>query len=1200
MKRKISKLLLGVLIVPILLGLNTNSVDAKNGRYGDSSEAGYIAYTGHTTVYLDPTDDTFKWQSNDKVRANDIFYRTDGFTLSRIRADVTNPETENDPYQYNGSKRQSIDIDIWNKGERREFYYTYNGTKYVTTEWTHTKEKVLETIRGYSEDWYQEIQDKIAKGEPCYIGVDCIMHAYEEDDIEGTVRYNNKTYRYDNWEEMVSDVFHNSKKALSTHYNKFLALNAGATIKDDIQEEPAEVINDYYTFVKKKIVNPGNNPDDGTENPNFGKSGVANSAPKTVTYNESGVFDVGTAIPADETFNNHIEVDNWYGNFTIKKVKTQAYIFEFTYSGYWYTTESGVTANGDGTYTPWSNEVPHATSGKITRTLSPKEYYEFMDLNLYQLSKNADGSYSVDVSWGFDDNVDAKYQNEVTIPYSISYCGNSWSTGQDKTQSSVVYAHETYTKDGYLIPKEYTGHVKVPVIDTSSIYEDSEDYRSANDVLDAAKSVVDSRMDGKKILTTNDELTLNGVNYLDQNGIINDPSLSGNKEAILQAAKTSTGYEIEKNILDRTIDSQEVHIPVTQANDNYYTKLDTWYKSFVFNKGYKNMVVSDYEGYELAIKYGYYDNEPIKVQTPVIAPISIDDSNSTYQQGAKAYDVLNLDGTYTVVFDWDDYFAKKYKGYDIPAGFTKYLTRKEVRFAFAVQMTDVSGEEKIYEVGKDGYTDWIVLDDDGSTTEFDIYIPSWTVENDYENAVEVKVYANNYLEAGQDAENWKVNEDDSLTDPEKKHFYVATYSLPASVQGVMYGFVVTGINDKTTFGSSNKSTFEAGIHQFTRYLHEKTVGLYNRFNVNTNSDAHKFIRTVFRGVNKKNGDTTVSNSWSEKDELPFSAGKSNNSNVLGTLAFGHKIGFEVKTISNINDTGKLDVNASYRWVSSDGSTENTNIALYYDESDDNALIPFSYEDRQNRNPVTIGDGYFDFTYMNDWVKFTAQKRDKTEHALINGKNKAAYNAAGCKITKENMLYSGDEDQLYTNERRQGTAVLRYGKDLLTLSDKQQTSFKESMQTWFGEYQIPSNTKVLDIAKFRAYCVSDGTTEVAMKKYGVAKSDDLTLEQLMTVFAEDGMTGKESFWITDGFLVLNFDITAYNGRNIWGTYYDAYDMWAGEAGTWDSNDHSRIVYAYNKNGSKVELKAYSGDVAVIDVSAGNGFNDRFGAEPLYID
>lgn len=1216
MLKKIRKIIIKSITCLFFISLmfTSNSVNsmAAGNRYGEEPSAeektGYIKWTNHSTVYLDENDN-FVWQSNDKVRSNTVHYSTIGFTFSWIRKDVTNPETEENPYMYaSAGTRYAKFFFIQDIGHTEEYYYTYNGTEYVTTQWTYSKDEVFEQIKSYSEAWYNELTDKINNGEPCFIGVDCIMQICDHNEIKDEHRYRPAEYNYSNWEEMY-DVFTSDKSKVSipTHFNKFLTLNTGTTIVDDKQEEIKETVNDYYTFVKNKIVNPGTNPDDGTVNPNFANSGVVNSAPKTVTYNDSDKFAVGTAIPADEEYNNHVEVDNWYGNFKIKKVTTQTYTYTFTYSGYWYSTEKSWVwdelPNDDGTGGSghwYEYELPHSTSGTITRSLSAKEFYEIMEMNLYQLSMNQDGSYSIDVSWGFDGNVDAKYADTVTVPYSVTYCGTSWSTGDDKNQSDVVYSKNTYTKDGYTVPSEYTGHVKVPVIDTSSIYADSTGYRSANDVKNAAVATVNARMDGKEILTTNDQLNLNGVNYLDLNGILNDSTLAANKDSILSTAKTSTGYEIEKGVLDRTTNQSVVHIPVTQANDNYYSTLDTWYKSFVFNKGYKNFKIIDHEGYEQAIKYGYYDNEPIKVQTPVIAPISIDDSGSTFQRGAYEYDVLNLDGTYTVKFDWDDYFAKKYPGYDMPAGFTKYLTKKEVRFAFNVQMKDVSGTEKIYEVGSDGYTQWIQLDDDGSTTEFEIYIPSWTKEGAYQNGVEVRVYANNYLEAGQDAENWKQNEDSSLSDPESKHFYVATYSLPISVQGVMYGFTVTGINDKTTFGSSDSDTYEAGVHQFTRYLHEKTVGIYNRFNVGINNSAHMYIRTLFRGVNEDNGDTRVSNSWSNKDTLPFSAGKSNSSNTLGTLAFGHKIGFAIKTISNLDENAKIDIDASYRWVSNDGVAGTQEIALFYNESKTNALVQYDIESKQKTHSVAIDDSYFDFTYMNDWIDTTASTRGKTTYKVLSEKNKSGYNAAGSLITNTNMLYSGDEDQLAVNENRQGDAVKRYGTDLLTLSDEQQAAFDKSMQTWYGEYCIPSNTKVMDVDKFRAFCAQNGVTEEALSKYGASAPEDLTVDQLLKVYAEDGMSGDEEFWLTDGFLVLNFSIIAYESGSEWGTYYNTYDMWAGEAGTWDSSDHSRTAYAYNLDGNKVPIKVYSGDVAIIDISAGNGFNDRFDAEPLYID
>lgn len=140
----------------------------------------------------------------------------------------------------------------------------------------------------------------------------------------------------------------------------------------------------------------------------------------------------------------------------------------------------------------------------------------------------------------------------------------------------------------------------------------------------------------------------------------------------------------------------------------------------------------------------YLDNEPVVVHSPVIAPFHIEGSkhtqivkdkdrrtkengydkdygdNKEWKSSDGSIQQLVLDRTYRIKWDWKNYFEKKEKynvGYNAPAGFSKYISRKEIRFPFAVEVNgvfyDVLYDEDGLLASKSGkkavYTRWITV-----------------------------------------------------------------------------------------------------------------------------------------------------------------------------------------------------------------------------------------------------------------------------------------------------------------------------------------------------------------------------------------------------------------------------------------------------------------------------------------------------------
>ena len=77
----------------------------------------------------------------------------------------------------------------------------------------------------------------------------------------------------------------------------------------------------------------------------------------------------------------------------------------------------------------------------------------------------------------------------------------------------------------------------------------------------------------------------------------------------------------------------------------------------------------------------FKQNEPIVVHSPIISPFNITipgETTAEVQTQAKQSDAVGaqliLDNDYSLNFKWQQYFAMK--GYDMPAGWTKYVKTK--------------------------------------------------------------------------------------------------------------------------------------------------------------------------------------------------------------------------------------------------------------------------------------------------------------------------------------------------------------------------------------------------------------------------------------------------------------------------------------------------------------------------------------------
>lgn len=1145
-----------------------------------SQAAVYAEYNETPTLVLD--GDNYIYQTYDVLRTSDFYYHTIGFEISRIKKGV-NPTVEpyvndweslgdSDPHVYHGASGK------WTKGGKQREYYILNFDKikeyyeYKTGDghqictYVIPKETLFAGLEssGHAE-WKAELEEAAANGQPAYLGIDCIMVTVNKGMVSGSMTasgvFKGKVYDWSNYEKDLIHGFGWSKPETKTysipsHYHNYFVYSSANPPEVEEPPEPDPEVPDMPPDEQMLIVK---NEDDGTGEIPSTLSGDSYSAPDIRTYNTSDTFDLGIGIPSSESYTNGISNDSWYGSIRIGR-RTAVKNYEIPYKvsylekvehhqiGYSYREEPMEAGAVDGVKTFTGYNIPlsdgyyqcqfyynvtttirHIYTGKVVRSLSANYYY-ISRINLYEMlsssaTNNASGT--------------ATYNTPAHISYEVSINGNTAVSGDNLETDTRLASDISFRPDG-------TYHTVIPEVDTSKI--EATDIAGITDV-DGLKAyveqIVNERMEGKQIETKSDVLRLNGVTYLDENGCYID---------FVNMGQHNIGPEAN----DKVTGEQVVTIPEDKDNGKYYTKLQATYKQFIYDSMQRTFTVDDTrDSSTKAILSGYEMNEPVVVHSPVISPISINGEQKTQlvEPSVNVGAQLILDHSYKLKFDWQQYF--QYKGYDNPAGFTKYVKDKQLRFPFTVQVNGT-----IYEPDATGYTQWISV---GVVEDIDIYIPTWCKEGVYgadwdtgynsganSRPIQAKVFANNSSEVN-NMEEYEYNGDLSS--------YVAVYDYPVEISGIMYDFNVVGINDELVYEGLEEP--EDGVATLTENKGEKRVGLYNRF-------AEKDVRTTLDG--------SITNDWESINTLPFTSGKSPYFSEMGYLMPGNTIGFTLKTISNLyNGDDTIAIKPTYRYVATDGTV--SDVDVYYNVGNEWFIKSGSDQDKKHTKSVFIGDLWFngslyDYSIYNP-IKYTAEKLGIFDDPVANENyvtlhETDSYNAGNIKLSSTQKLLTGNEELLAANKANSASSTLRYdAAGLGTITEEQQDAFESSMQTWYGMYQVPSKLFVCD------------------------KGTDIW------EYADNhnGLTTDADIWKKDGYLVLNFEIVSYvNGQYKHLAYYDGggnLDMWTVE------NGNVTERYADVHDISEVRnIKLQDGDVGIISLES--NFTDRFSPGVLYIN
>lgn len=1158
----------------------------------------------------------YVFQTENKTKVSKTFYHTVAWEFSR-----TLPGTKEYYHDANGN-REYVMFDIFHLNEVE--YNKKNGTTVAT--YTLQLDDVLNTIRAKDQGWYDEIMELKNNNQTAYMMVDAVIQiTYDGGDTWSGLIYNDKycgtLYTHENYTEMYK-TFTNKRvqNGIETHYNIDVSIGEEREeieIEDD-KEAPLP------TNIEKMVIKKDYSDTNTSVNTSDALyCGDTYASPTVYTYNASDTFDLANGIPTTEDYINGIDVSSWYGHVGIAKV-TQTYPVTVDYSitvnyketvtttyhgdknlnGTTSTGVNGTTSYGNAT---WNGEEWEGTAttvvtkqavytGKYTYIFE-NYYYSIYEMKLFEFLEASVYNESVGRT---DYAIDPDIQYNVTI-----YADDALSSNGSKTASSGDDSYFSNWKYTVSYPVESDPHVTLPTITADdkklnqSLEYDSKP--SSAEIKQYAVDQINARFADRTLAVKNDNLSLNGRTYM------TDDSISF---GFTNGMQMSVGVEANDyvNYLTHPEAEKTVNIPEDKANGTYYTTLDADYKYMgALNGTYSLPTIEDTDAdtsynaiwgeTDHVVNDGrtYKQNEPVVVHSPIISPFNITLPGETHaetQTQAQQSDAVGaqmiLDNNYTLNFKWQQYFTLK--GYDMPAGWTKYVKTKYARFPFTVEV-----DGKTYEPKKDditagqahvnddnaneematdaGYTAWI---DVGAVESFDFYLPTWATEGIYGSAsttdqarydynslpVQVKCFANNYVkDLGQIGEEYEAN----VTQINGTTYnYVATYDYPVQISGVIYDMTATAVNDECYFGDIER---ENGVWQFFRYDQDKKLGYNNRFGDN----ATRYFLT---------GD--VATTWDYANTLPFTTGKSNALSEMGYLIRGNKFGFALKTIGNLNGTDDtIVIKPTYRYIDENGNVyEDGTFNLYYSTKTDFYMTFGSDKDKSHMKEVELGGQYFDMdlypfrTY--DKLQFTADTFGKTWNNVVHTET-PSYCAGSITLYSTQKLLSGDEEELRENEYNNGTDALRYNGGLGNISASQYNLFKKSMQTWYGEYQVPNNLFVSLV-------------------------DANTGKDAFTTAFDDGdyVTDQSDCWKDGGYLVLNFEIITYRNGNEHLHYYVNNDasgkwlnMWTREQGNMPTVTTCRSGRAVN------DIQLRTGDVAVINMTR-EPYSARYSRGILYIN
>lgn len=556
--------------------------------------------------------------------------------------------------------------------------------------------------------------------------------------------------------------------------------------------------------------------------------------------------------------------------------------------------------------------------------------------------------------------------------------------------------------------------------------------------------------------------------------------------------------------------------------------------------------------YDLETKKGSADSSltfditginAVNVHTPVVSYLTLDNDNLKYVQlsdadKTKVHLVVGrseqADSTGYENSSNDFTIKVKNTGKHISApGYGTLDTTKYILKQEIMFTFDVFADK-----GTDGKENNDILIKSGTWSEFDaadtFYLPEWVAEGDY--TAKIRTVAIN------GADNISSEQKNANTTQTK---YVAYDTVAVVVSGKMFGLTITSVNsehadwkDVFVTGSKIKNAYP------DTYTTDGTLKGITKFNKN-------YRYCYMSGLNNELGIPMVSRN--DKYIFPMINGSSPAAEGTGLLKSGYTWNFRLQTEGTRTSVEKsaVVIIPSFYWISADGKTRERVDVWYTDKVAG-----------KTQNFIKFGDAIDAQNKHTDYAASATMGIPAAEIKLLD-----AINGSKDRSTKNVTAYTYGEIKNNGYLRTfTGTSYAdrMINRSIIAASKKNQASRYE--QTWYFEYALPNTWHA---------CPYDYDLAAYIRKAG-------------------GCNYKEDFWKKDGYLVVHFDIGAYDETGLIMTYANSAenvtdgmcDMWATEGYVTDRTDAKGIKFKFTE-----------GDVFVVGIGKNTTAADDYKTDHL---
>lgn len=1012
-----------VIFIPSHLSDTFNSI-----RNTDAANTAYWKAMGDG-IFQDPLNGDIILKQYDKDRTSDIYYYTEGYTISDVDAYGNMRTCPNHP---NGHRFDLyFDRAAFGDPDLNASAEDQNG---IRTRYFRIPLSVIEqAMREYGcEDWYDEIK-KTYSGEikqTLYMQFDSIIKIHNpakygrrfegfsgqlakaipttgnSTDYVVEPRPGSILYTKDNWNPDLLNAeswTSKTKEALRSHYNKIIQLTE--LINDaEKPEKPADTgseVGKVHTIGKQ-------DPDFLTYNYpvdskyKIGQTESTDTYPYITEDGDTVMLQAAPGIPTSEEIVNGYRADSWYGyaDFGIKKVtKTFTFTGRYTYRSF--EGYHDVDSDGDGVDdkfdVPKYSSVTTDYSKTVSRTLS---YWFIGNADFYDL-RSVETSNEV-----FPETSDGRVHRYSSHLNTFVTC-----MIDGKDAAAELVAMPNYGDDSY--------HVSVP--EYNSNVSTGTAYSSKDDALNALDSIVSERMNqiDNEMKVRNDKLVVNSKTYMSDEWynyreFKEEPENSDTAISAMRSYKTIIDTKNPDND-DYLLETEEStgKIPANTANKEYYTSVSAVYKGLLANStptknhiktplednednsydrihatSEKNRIWLTDETLAAGIDYtnddlteelqlkDYFCNEPVYVHTPTVSPAIITNAaggggNSNIQlvdsaKNTNADYQLLLDDTYSIEFVPKEHL--EHLGYKDQSEdlYNKYCAFKQVCFSFDVQL-----DGDIYKV-----------DDSDVDCNGNKKLAGYTKWIDLEDFYVNDFYIPSWAE--ESAEHmicFRVAPENIIDQNGVNHIDDTEYLANTTFNGKpLYNYVAT--YTMTVQVSGRIYGFQAvGIQDKDNFKGPQDDGTsWGLFGVSQYYPFCPSYEEKRSGTRNRLGGSivryTVDGSleyfWNPLNTLPFSRGRSEYNPSQGTLKRGSTFAFTLRTIANLWDETDdyIVITPTFRYVSMDGQ-QNENIDVYYSTVTPDGKNKMSYIeygsdiDRQMVKQTSISDTRFDGSYYTE-------------------------------------------------------------------------------------------------------------------------------------------------------------------------------------------------------------------------------------------